>query len=195
MSTTDTPELMSVGNFAAHLGFARSYGHQLRDAGRLVLTDDGRVRVAESIARVRDTEDPAKGGVKARHAAARAAAAEGQPAAGDDAEEGADAPGGGYNYQASKAKREHFAAERELTAHRKEAGELIEVTEHTAAMARVGSAVRAGLEAWAALLPPQLAGRDEGAMRATIAEQVELLLNELTAQMYAQAREHEGERA
>ena len=48
-----------------------------------------------------------------------------------------------------------------------------------AALADLGATVRAKLEAWASVLPPQLAGRDEGGVRAVIADQVELLLREL----------------
>ena len=47
------------------------------------------------------------------------------------------------------------------------------------ALADLGATVRAKLEAWASVLAPQLAGRDEGGVRAVIADQVELLLREL----------------
>ena len=69
------------------------------------------------------------------------------------------------------------------------AGELIELTTHIAAMADVGATVRAKLEAWASTLPPQLAGRDEAAVRATLADQVELLLRALADRMQRHANE------
>ena len=189
--------LMTIPEFSVHLGYGRTYGYQLQKEGRLVMAADGkRVLVSESEARVRATEDPSKQGVASRHAAARRQRVSTPPAAvpADEASTGdgnADlepaaggtAGPGGYDFQVSKAKREHWAAERELTAYRKEAGELIEVSEHVAQFAKAGATLRAGLESWSAILPPQLVGRDEGAIRALIAGEVEQLLRELTAQI------------
>lgn len=68
------PETATRTEFARILGCRPSYVTELGKAGRLVLTANGRrVRVAESIARIEATRDPAKAGVAARHAAARAA--------------------------------------------------------------------------------------------------------------------------
>ena len=187
---TQQPETLTPREFAARLGFKPHYGHQLAKDGRLVFAPDGkRVLVQESIARFNATKDPSRQGVADRHAAGRADQAD--P---DDAPESADedGPEGGaplYDFQNAKAKREHWAAEREHAAFRKEAGELIELTTHIAAMADVGATVRAKLEAWASTLPPQLAGRDEAAVRATLADQVELLLRDLADRV----RRHSGE--
>lgn len=194
----DLPETLTVREFATLMGFKPNYGHQLKADGRLVLTDDGkRVKVADSIARVKATADPSKAGVVQRHAEQRGAASalQGEPPDSDadaDEDDMPAGPIGRYDYQASKAKREHFAAERELTAHRKEARELIEVAEHIAAFAKAGALVRSSLETWATTLPPQLFGRDEASIRATIADQVEQLLRELAAQLGEMAAEAEG---
>src|SRR5690348_2338572 len=48
-------EIATFAEFAARLGCKRSYVTELRKAGRLVLTDDGKVKVAESIARIEAT--------------------------------------------------------------------------------------------------------------------------------------------
>src|SRR6185312_3772275 len=73
---------MTAADTASFAGFARLLGVKpqavtaLRHAGRLVLTADGkRVDVAASQQRLRDTADPSKAGVVARHAAERAAKA------------------------------------------------------------------------------------------------------------------------
>jgi len=61
--------LMTPREFVAHLGFRPHYGHQLLKDGRLVLAPDGKnVLVAESIARMQETADPALGATVARHA-------------------------------------------------------------------------------------------------------------------------------
>jgi hypothetical protein len=60
----------TFARFARILECSKSYVTQLKADGRLVLTDDSqRVRVAESLERIRATADPAKAGVVARHAA------------------------------------------------------------------------------------------------------------------------------
>lgn len=190
---TAQPDTLTPREFAARLGYKPHYGNQLAKDGRLVFAPDGkRVLVAESIARFEATKDPSRQGVADRHAAGRAAAApapaeQAEPPADPDDDAGGDAPM--YDFQNAKAKREHWAAEREHAAFRKEAGELIELTTHIAAMADVGATVRAKLEAWASTLPPQLAGRDEAAVRATLADQVELLLRDLADRV----RRHSGE--
>jgi hypothetical protein len=188
---TQQPETLTPREFAARLGFKPHYGNQLAKDGRLVFAPDGkRVLVQESIARFNATKDPSRQGVADRHAAGRAdPPAVGEAPDGEDAEDGQSGDVPLYSFQNAKAKREHWAAEREHAAFRKEAGELIELTTHIAAMADVGATVRAKLEAWASTLPPQLAGRDEAAVRATLADQVELLLRDLADRV----RRHSGE--
>lgn len=184
-----TPETLTPRQLAERLGFKPHYGNQLAKEGRFVLAPDGKhVLVQESIARFHATKDPSKQGVADRHAAGRAAAADqAEPPQDDEDDAGGDAPM--YDFHNAKAKREHWAAEREHAAFRKDAGELIELTTHIAAMADVGATVRAKLEAWASTLPPQLAGRDEAAVRATLVDQVELLLRDLADRMQRHANE------
>ena len=187
------PETLTPRQLAERLGFKPHYGNQLAKEGRFVFAPDGKhVLVQESIARFHATKDPSKQGVADRHAAGRAAAApapaeQAEPPADPDDDAGGDAPM--YDFHNAKAKREHWAAEREHAAFRKDAGELIELTTHIAAMADVGATVRAKLEAWASTLPPQLAGRDEAAVRATLVDQVELLLRDLADRMQRHANE------
>lgn len=179
--------LMTPRAFAEHLGFRPHYGNQLLKDGRLVLAPDGKhVLVAESLERYQATRDPSRQAVADRHAAARAGAtpADGaEQAAGDGAEDGADAPltqaEGSYDYQSARAKREFWAAEREHASWRRDAGELMERAEVVAAFADAGATLRSRLEALPAMLAPQLEGRDESAIRATIADHVEQLLRDM----------------
>ncbi len=187
-----SPETVTPREFAVRLGYKPNYGHQLAKDGRLIFAPDGkRVLLAQSIGRFNATKDPSKQGVADRHATGRAAPGEDSADTPAEVDDGAgDDPAGDapmYDFHNAKAKREHWAAEREHAAFRKDAGELIEHAAHIAAMADVGATVRAKLEAWASTLPPQLAGRDEAAVRATIADQVELLLRELADRMRVHA--------
>ncbi|OGB68584.1 hypothetical protein C6P61_09725 [Malikia spinosa] len=187
------PEQLSKRAFADRIGVKPSYVRQLEIDGRLVLTPDGKaVLVAESIARIEATRDPSKQAVAERHATERGAPAltgHDRAPVGDDESVVDEMPLPQYDFQISKAKREHWAAEREQAAFRKEAGELIERAEHIAAFARAGANLRAKLEAWSAVLPPQLVGRDEAAIRSTLVEQLEQVLRELATAITAQAQE------
>jgi hypothetical protein len=77
MSTIQsTPGEVTRAQFARLRQMDLSYVCRLAKKGRLVLTPDGkRVRVAESIALLGQTEDPSKDGVRERFAEHRAAAA------------------------------------------------------------------------------------------------------------------------
>ncbi|MDD0817201.1 hypothetical protein PSQ39_21380 [Curvibacter sp. HBC28] len=199
---TDPTLTLTLGEFCDRINVKRSYGTQLRNEGRLVIAPDGkRVLVQASIDRIEATRDPSKAGVAARHAEQRGAPADtghqvDAPAAAASATEATDAtdPAAGlYDFQSSKAKREHWAAEREHAQYRKEAGELIERSVHVAAFASLGALLRAKLEGWAAILPPQLVGRDEAGMAAAIAEQVEYLLGDISAAAQRQAQAEQGD--
>ena len=67
-----TPLYLSKSAFAAYIGKAPSYITWLRKNNRLVLSADERqVNVEETIALIRETADPAKAAVSARHQEAR----------------------------------------------------------------------------------------------------------------------------
>ena len=66
------PIFLSKSAFAAHIGKAPSYITWLKDNNRLVLSDDGkRVNVDATVALIRETADPSKAAVAARHQADR----------------------------------------------------------------------------------------------------------------------------
>ncbi|MBB6578461.1 hypothetical protein HNP33_002543 [Comamonas odontotermitis] len=204
MSNTTDDKLVSLADLSQALGCKRTYAYQLRKEGRLVPADDGskRVWLRASMQRVQDTKDPSKAGVVARHAAARGAGMTQLPD--DDADDelaggaGAqDAEGlaGGYDFQSSKAKREHFAAAREENEYRREAGELIEVAEAKSAFADAAALLGAGLDAMAPTLAPQLVGRDELAIRNALQDYAEELRGELAARIAKAAQEWSGHAA
>lgn len=177
------PAILSVPAFAEAIGKSRTYGYQLKNEGRLVMAPDGKnVLGPESLARWDATKDPAWQGVADRHAAARGSDVDTDDTTDPD-DTATDPPnpptGNGYNFQDSKAKREHYAAEREHTTFLKEAGELSERSAVLASYSMAGTTLRNKLESWQATLPPQLAGRDEAAIRIVLADQVERILLDL----------------
>ena len=181
------PNHITRAELAALIGArSPSYINELEKSGRAIRAPDGKNWLkAESLAAYRAGRDPSKQGVVDRWAASRAASAPQGASVTDTATDTpADAPDGPetlsmYNFQDAKAKREHWAAEREYAAFQKEAGQLMERSAVVACFAEAGTTLRSKLESWQTTLPPQLAGRDEPAIRITLADQVEQLLLDL----------------
>ena len=186
-------ETATFAEFARILGVKPSAVTALRHDNRLVLTADGkRVQVAETQQRLRDTADPSKVGVVARHAAARGAG-EGQggsmpavepqePADGEQGDAEADAAAIGA-YQSSRAKREHFQALTAQMEYEQSIGKLMDAVEVSAAIATATTVLRSSLERLPDVLGPQLAAiTDEGEARALLAEAIEHALDETARQ-------------
>lgn len=190
-------KLVTLKAFSRILDRAPSYVTQLKAEGRLVLSDAGKVDVDASLALIRETADPAKAGVAARHAATRSKAnGTAQPPPVDD-----DEPQDTFEPQSSDAKRrtkaladkaetDAKAAERD---YRQSMGELLEAgdVEHAARGAAV--TLRNGLENLANTLAPQIAAEnDEGKVRVILAEAIEHALEEVSRQFAAIAKAAEA---
>lgn len=186
-----TPAELTRSEFATLAGYKPSYVTELAKAGRLVLTEDGkRVRVAESLALIEATRDPARQGVADRHAAARAAlepAAEGEPT-GDDADEpvGASAEQNSHAVRRARA----LADDAEESARRKrrendiEEGKLLWRADVEPAVSLAFSRLRQALESLCSELPPELSAiDDEDRIRAVLTERVERLLSDLSREL------------
>lgn len=189
--------LLTIAQFSAHLGYSRTYGYQLHKEGRLVMAEDGKhVLVAESVARVRATEDPSKQGVAQRHAQARsqksgapAPVAPVQPpvAPGDDGSEPTAADGAGtpgFDFQIAKAKREHFAALEAEVSYRARAKELLEASEVRAVLSEVMTVLRTAIEGMAHRLSPALtAAVDEAEVRSMLTAEIRHALDTASASL------------
>jgi hypothetical protein len=185
----------SFAGFARLLGCKRSYVTELKAAGRLVLTVDGRrVHVAESRRLVAETRDPARAGVVARHAATRAhqgagegAAAEAppEPPTGDD-----DAPASysdpvADSHARRKAKaladKEEALARKALRDEQIELGQLLVADDVEHALRDAAAIFRTTLENLPNTLAPELAAAtDEGRIRVLLGDGIEHVLEELS---------------
>lgn len=182
------PAEASFSDFAALIDCRPSYVTELRQGGRLVLTEDGkRVRVAESIALIESTRDPAKAGVAERHAAERAQAAARkaqapqQPVAdaanddfSDDAEDPATfVPKDPHSKRRAKALADKAEADarKALRDEKIELGQLLQAEEVAAVVSEAVTTLRTSMEN----LPGQIA---PGLAAATTEEQVRVLLAE-----------------
>ncbi|MDP3651059.1 MAG: hypothetical protein Q8R67_05180 [Rhodoferax sp.] len=178
-----TPAPMSVPDFSAHIGCKRNYAYELKKAGRLVMSEDGKkVMVAESIARIAATRDPAHQGVAERHAEQRGETAQTghavtapAPAPEVAADERDEPPRGGlYDFQGSKAKREHFAALEAEASYRQKIRELLEASEVRAVLAEVITVLRTSIEGIPYNLAPVLAAtNDEAQIKSILGAEVE----------------------
>jgi hypothetical protein len=141
---------------------------------------------AESHERFLATKDPSKAGVVARHAADRAAKLNAQadtghaepsaPAAEPGPDEGEAATGArpGYDYQGSKAKKEHFAALEAEASYREKIRELLPASEVRSVVAEIITVLRTSIEGLPYNLAPQLAATsDEAQIKSILSSEVE----------------------
>lgn len=172
-TTTGTqPKAMTQAEFARFMGWAKSRVTQLKQAGRLVLTDDGkRVLVAETQRLIEETKDPNRRDVAERWAAER-----GQPQP-DSAD--VPVPGQPLTHAQAKATKEFYLAENARLDYEERCGKLLEADIVRQVVADAATTLRGQLESWPTLLAPQLAGQDEGRIQALLAEHVELALSQL----------------
>lgn len=184
--------LLTQAEFARHLGVKRSYVTALKQTGRLVLTDDGKVDVAASEARIAATADPGKTGVAERHAKQRAEAATSSEKPSDAREQGGDAGEEAEtpDYQRARARKELANAQLAEMEVAQKAGQLFDAAEAIAVVADAGTVFRTTLEARRALLVSQLAVMDDEAqIRLFLEEQDEHLLADLAGRFGAIGRE------
>lgn len=196
-----SPEILTLAHFCDHINVKRSYGHQLKKEGRLVLADDGKsVLVTASIAKIAETKDPSKAGVAARHAAAReqkqtlalvqpvqtaiktiALPVPAQDRSPHEDPEDDQPPTRGYDYQGSKAKKEHFAALEAEASYRQKIKDLLEANEVRSVLAEVITVLRTAIEGLPYRLSPVLAATDdESEIKSILGAEVEFALKTAT---------------
>lgn len=183
---------MTLAEFARYKGWRASYVTELKQAGRLVLTSDGRVLVRESLQRIDQTQDPSKAGVAARHAAGRAAKATDSAAtdsAASDTADVADVPasgkreddedGGGSRYQRARAANEQYKALQAKLDYEERVGKLVDAAQVRAVAADMGTTIRRRLESLAPLVSAQVDERDRDRVFTQINDIVEATLGDL----------------
>lgn len=182
----EAPETEGLREFATRIGCKPGYVTELKAAGRLVLTEDGRrVRVAESLALIRDTRDPAKAGVRARHAATRAAeAGDGvaSPPAGDTGAD--DAPLADDNPHSLRrakalADKEEALARKALREEQIEMGQLLPRDQVVVFVAEAVTQLRKRLELMPAAVVPKLGVADPARAIAIFKQDIEVELEQL----------------
>lgn len=173
--------------FAARIGMSRQYVSQLKDAGRLVMTDDGLVEVEASLARIESTRDLSKSGVADRHAAERREKADGRSDGQAGAGQMENAAG---HYRVFQAVNMKAVAFRNAVMLRREAGQLVEMDRVMFVINDLGASVRAMLESAPDRWAPILVQVDDLArLRALMVEMSDELSRELSARVRRRLRE------
>ncbi|MGN6520501.1 MAG: hypothetical protein ACTHK2_13850 [Dokdonella sp.] len=195
MTAHEQPATATFREFADLIKRKPSYVTQLRQADRLVLTEDGkRVRVAESIARIEATRDPSRIGTVARHAQARGE--DGPTIAGGDIEgedEASAQDARDPKFQASRAMRENYLALAAKRDYEREIGLLMDAADVESAIASASTQLRRTLEQLPDNLAPRLAAEsDEARIRSIMAEEIHHALQELAREFAAIAKGGSG---
>lgn len=152
--------------FAEQEGWHRSYVTKLKQAGRLVMSDDGKkVLVKESLAKIAETEDPNRDDVKNRHAAKRG-----------NADQGADVV---VKFSDGRAKEQHYKALRSEAEYKEMVGELVRAEDVKQAVADIVITFRQSLENLPHRLAPDLVGKDVDFVRSKLREETFNVLSQL----------------
>lgn len=172
--------------FAKHINVHKTYVTQLKQAGRLVMTDKGKVDVEASILRIKETEDPNRDDVKKRHATDRGAdtlvdtigepkaekAKKTKPAKEVDAD--------AASFSKGRAKEQHFKALQAEIEYNERMGLLVKKEDMQAAVADVVSIFRQKIENLPNRVSPELVGKDLQFIRSRIKDECHEILTELS---------------
>lgn len=161
---------LNQSQFAKHIGVTKGYITQLKQAGRLVMTQNDLVDVEASQLRIKETEDANRDDVKARHEIARN---------GKEGKKTAIKDGDHVSFSDGRAKEQHFKALQAELEYKKSISELVAVHEMQLAVADVITTFRQSLENIPHLLAPTLIGKDLDFIRASLKAEMGNALREL----------------
>lgn len=165
------PEAMKQIAFAEYLGVARSYITQLKQQGRLVMTERGLVDVAASIIRIQETADPNRDDVAARHAKERGAVTAVAAAAGKTekpAKQKREKDPNQITFADGRAKEQHFRALQAELDYKKAIGEVVLSAEVSHAVADMLMTFRQRIENRSHRISADLVGKDHDYIRAAL---------------------------
>jgi hypothetical protein len=147
--------IVSKAEFARRNSWSKSYVTKLKDEGRLVLTEDNQVMVAESLARIAETTG---------------------------APERASAPAVSPQYRGDRDRKEFYDAENARLDLEARLGRTLGTADVRGVCANVAVTLRTRLETWPARLAPQLAalGGNEASIRRFLTDHVEQALAEIS---------------
>lgn len=147
---------MTQADFARRMNVAKSYVNKLKDAGRLVMTDDGKVDVEASELRIKQTADPNRDDTSKMGVS----------------DKGKGSNEIGNNYQAARAVKERYAALQAKMEYERAIGKLVDKAEVQAVVEDVITQFRQGLENLPYRLAPELVGQDMDGIRSALKQEI-----------------------
>jgi hypothetical protein len=170
---------LNQSQFAKHMGWHRSRVTHLKQEGRLVFSGDGKlVDVEESIKKIKETEDPNRDDVKARHEKERNEK--------DKSLETPQEPTESYlnevdkiKFSEGRAKEQHFKALRAELEYKESVGQLVSVEDMKHAVSDLVATFRQGIENMPHRVAADLVGKDIDVIRSTLRQEVFNVLHEM----------------
>lgn len=156
--------------FARHIGVAKSYITQLKQEGRLVFAEDGKVDVAASLIRIKETGDPNRDDVAARHAQARGADLPVVEVKTDKPKK--EKTIAEVSFSEARAKEQHFKSLQAELEYQKAIGEVVMAADMKAAVGDVVTTFRQALENIPHSAAPLFVGKDLDFIRATLKQEI-----------------------
>lgn len=166
MSTNE--KHVSQAEFARIVGYSRAHVTHLKNAGRLVLTSDGKVDVDASKARIAETSAMNRDDVSQRWANQR-----------DTDNEVSGDPLTANRFQNARATKEFYAAELSRLEFERKCGKLLETFEVENAISEFVGFFRQQVENLPYRVAPELVGKDLDTIRAVLKQEMHGYLKEL----------------
>lgn len=192
-------QTLSQAQFAKTIGVDRSYITQLKQAGRLVLAENGKVDVEASMLRIAETADPNRDDVANRHAQAR-----GKDTPVHEMESGSATKKqklvdfqdtDKLKFSEGRAKEQHYKALTAELEYKKTIGELVPKADMKMAVEDVVTNFRQKLENLPHSLAADLVGKDLDFIRASLKQEFHSVLTELTRDFSEKITQKEAETA
>jgi hypothetical protein len=175
---------LNQSQFAKHIGVTKGYITQLKQAGRLVMTQNDLVDVEASQLRIKETEDANRDDVAKRHAENRGQPLRVAPVSDYSAPTGTNTPSNqdkaGMSLQAARAVKENYQARMAKIEYEKAIGALINADEAKIWAADIGATFSSGLESLSGRLASELAMKEASVIRARLTEAFKELLNNVS---------------
>jgi len=174
-------------DFARHIGVSKGYVTQLKQAGRLVFAEGGKIDVEASMLLINKTADPNRDDVKARHDAARAK----EPST-KSSRDGKMKDPNMVTFSEGRAKEQHFKALQAELEYKKNIGELVAKVDMQAAVADVVTGFRQKLENLPHRVSAELVGQDLQYIRTHLKQEAHDILNELSKEFTEKVIQYEA---
>ena len=182
-------QTLSQAQFAKHINVDRSYITQLKQAGRLVMTEKGLVDVESSMLLIAETADPNRDDVSSRHAQERGKdtlvheigmgnlSKKQKPIYGQDVDK--------LKFLEGRAKEQHYKALAAELEYAKSIGEMVSTADMQMAVADVVTSFRQKLENLPHNLCQELVAQDQDFIRNRLRQECHDILSELSREFMA----------